>query len=477
MFKPQAVVHSPRRLATKLFYGFGSVAYGVKDNGFSVFLLVYYNQVLGLPAKWVGFAAMIALILDAFIDPLVGYWSDNLRTRWGRRHPLMYAAALPAGLSFALLWNPPAGLDHAQLFLYLLVLAVIVRVFITFYEIPSSALVAELTMDYDDRTSFLGYRFFFGWWGGLTMSLVAYQFFLRPDAAHPVGQLNPQGYAHYGVAGSAIMIAAILVSALGTHGEIKRFKVQPKRPPFNLERNINEIFSTLNHYSFLMMLLAGIFGSMAVGLTFGLGIYFNTFFWGLTSDQISILVLGNYVSAAGALILGPVLSRRFGKKRTAIWLSLFGIFVGPIPFVLRLVGAFPSNGSRVLLPILFVFSTIVTMTSILAAILTSSMVADVVEDSEVMTGRRNEGLFFSANSLILKCVSGVGIFGSGLTLDLVGFPQNAKPGAVSVVVLDRLALAYVPLIAALYLISIACVSAYRISRDRHEENVRQVSVG
>jgi len=229
-----AAIRLPGRLMTKLFYGFGSIAYGVKDNGFSVFLLVYYNQVLGLPAKWVGFAAMIALILDAFLDPLVGYWSDNLRTRWGRRHPLMYAAAVPAGLSFALLWNPPAGLDHQQLFFYLLVLAVIVRIFISFYEIPSSALVAELTMDYDDRTSFLGYRYFFGWWGGLTMSLVAYRVFLQPDATHPIGQLNPHGYAHYGIAGAVIMIAAILVSALGTHREIKHFKVQPKRPPFNL---------------------------------------------------------------------------------------------------------------------------------------------------------------------------------------------------------------------------------------------------
>ena len=75
-------------LSTKLFYGFGSVAFGVKDQGFAFLLLLYYNQVLGMPEKWVGLGIMIALIADAFLDPIVGYVSDNLHTRWGRRHPL-----------------------------------------------------------------------------------------------------------------------------------------------------------------------------------------------------------------------------------------------------------------------------------------------------------------------------------------------------------------------------------------------------
>lgn len=475
MLKSVAPRQPPSKFAAKFFYGFGSVAYGVKDNGFSVFLLIYYNQVLGLPAGLVGFAAMLALFVDAFVDPLVGYWSDNLRTRWGRRHPLMYASAIPVGVSFALLWNPPAHLAQMQLFAYLLVLAVIVRVFITLYEIPSSALVAELTTDYDQRTSFLGYRYFFGWWGGLTMSLVAYRVFLRPAPGFPVGQLNPHGYTEYGLVGAAIMIVSILLSAFGTHGEIRNFKPQPKRPPFNLRHNIHEVFATLNHRSFLMMTLAGFFGAMAIGLTFALGIYFNTYFWALSSSQISVLVLGNYASATAALFLAPILSRRFGKKSAAIVLALFGIFVGPVPLILRLFGLFPVNGSPAIVPILFAFSTIVTATSILANILTASMVADVVEDSELVTGRRSEGLFFSANSLVLKCVSGVGIFGSGLILDLVGFPKNAAPNLVSGAVLGHLALVYVLVTMTLYLASIACVSAYDISRDRHEDNLRRLS--
>ena len=93
------IAHTPERRrdqSTKLFYGVGSIAFGVKDNGFSVLLLLYYNQVLGLDARLAGLAIMIALIVDAVVDPVIGYASDHLHSRWGRRHPFMYAAARPS---------------------------------------------------------------------------------------------------------------------------------------------------------------------------------------------------------------------------------------------------------------------------------------------------------------------------------------------------------------------------------------------
>src|SRR5207237_7837172 len=94
---------------TKVLYGLGAVAFGVKDNGFSFFLLLYYNQLLGLPEAWVGLGIMVALLVDACVDPLVGHLSDHLHARWGRRHPFMYASAVPVALTYGLLCNPPAG--------------------------------------------------------------------------------------------------------------------------------------------------------------------------------------------------------------------------------------------------------------------------------------------------------------------------------------------------------------------------------
>ena len=94
-------------LWTKVSYGFGAVAFGVKDNGFSYFLLIFYSQVIGLDARLVGLALTISLLVDAVFDPILGYWSDNLRSKWGRRHPFMYAAAIPIAATYFLLWSPP----------------------------------------------------------------------------------------------------------------------------------------------------------------------------------------------------------------------------------------------------------------------------------------------------------------------------------------------------------------------------------
>ena len=79
----------------KLFHGLGSVAYGVKDNGFSTFLLIFYSQVVGLDASLVSLALMFALLADAFVDPLIGYFSDRTYTRCGRRLPWLYLDPIP----------------------------------------------------------------------------------------------------------------------------------------------------------------------------------------------------------------------------------------------------------------------------------------------------------------------------------------------------------------------------------------------
>ena len=121
-------------IATKFYYGFGSISYGIKDNGYSYFVLFVYSVVLGLPGWMTGLALNIVLIVDAFSDPLVGYFSDRTKTKWGRRHPFMYAAALPVAISYFFLWNPPSELTDWELFSYLLILSILIRTFITFFS-------------------------------------------------------------------------------------------------------------------------------------------------------------------------------------------------------------------------------------------------------------------------------------------------------------------------------------------------------
>ena len=163
-----------------------------------------------------------------------------------------------------------------------MVVAIVTRTFITFYEIPSSALVPELTDDYDQRTSFMSYRIFFGWYGGMTMLLLAYSVFLQPDKTHKVGQLNGTGYSHYGIVAAVVMFLAILISAAGTHRFIPQFRVAPAERK-GLRQYAREMIATLANRAFLILMLSGIFFYMAVGLVFALNFYVLTYFWMLTS--------------------------------------------------------------------------------------------------------------------------------------------------------------------------------------------------
>lgn len=458
-------------LSTKLYYGFGSVAYGVKDNGFSYMLLLYYNQVLGLPASWVGAGLMVALIVDAFSDPLVGYLSDNLHSKWGRRHPFMYAAALPTALAFFLLWNPPAGLSPEALFAYFVGVAIAVRTCLTFYEIPSTSLVAELTDDYDVRTSMLSYRYFFGWWGGLSMAVLAY-FFLLPQESG--GVLYTPGYQAYGAIGSVIILISILTTALGTHRHIPTLKAPPPKRPFEIGRTIEELKETLANRSFLVLFISALFTAMAAGVSTSLNIYFNSFFWELSTDQMGVLNLPYFLSAVVALFFAPKLSFRMGKKYAALLIAGIAFLAAPLPIALRLLDLFPANGTDTLFYTLFVFGAVEVTLIITASILISAMVADVVEESELATGRRSEGVFFAARSFAQKAVHGIGTFTATLLLTWIDFPSDAQPGEVAPGVLQELGLVYVPVLMVLYVAAFGFLTGYRISRASHEGHLERL---
>ncbi len=462
-------------LSTRIFYGLGSIAFGIKDNGFQTVLLIFYNQVVGLPAALVGIAILLALALDAIIDPIVGQISDSLRTPWGRRHPFMYLSAIPLGVSYLLLWNPPHASQTAQ-FLYLLVVSIIVRTCIGLYEAPSAALAPELTTDYQERTTLLGYRSFFAWFGGLAMYFLAFSVLLRPDATHPIGQLNPVGYSHYGLVAGAAMTVTILLSALGTHSRIRTFTVPPKRAKGGRKR-MQEVIAALSHKSFLALLTSNLFSAAATGLAFSMNIYFYTYFWALTGAQIAILAIANLASAGAAVALARAFSQR-NKRRSAIALFVSGLAVSCLPMILRILGLFPTNNTQILYPLLLAFSFIGLTPMIAASILSSSMIADVVEDSQLRTGRRSEGLFFAANSFVQKSVSGLGVFLSSMMLAVVHFPQTGQlhqGASVDPVIVRNLALLYLPTVVLLYLISAVWLTGYRITRETHEENLRSLT--
>jgi len=473
MQQDAAIKAKMESVPTKMFYGLGSVAFGVKDNGFQTILLPFYNLVLHIPAQLVGLAIGIALVFDAFLDPVVGQVSDNLHTRWGRRHPLMYAAALPVAISYLLLWNPPHWSTGA-LMAYLVVVAVVVRTFITFFEIPNSALVAELTDDYDQRTSFLSFRIFFGWYGGLGMTVLALLVFLAPTKSQPVGQLNAAGYGHYGMWSAIVMFAAIIISSLGTHRFIPYLRKPEERKMTLLEYG-KEMIATLNNRAFLILMVAIIILTLATGLVFALNYYISTFFWLLSTQQMGVLMLAGFVTVFIAFLIGPIASRIFGKVMGAIVLFCTGYVISISPLVLGLMGVWLHPGMPNLLWILLAFGMVSGAMTIGASIPVTAMIADVVEDSEIKTGRRSEGLFFAGNSFLAKAVTGLGLFASGVLLAVSGFPTGAVPGKVDPAIVHHFAVVYLTTITIVYGLGVIALAFFPITRETHQKNLRTLA--
>ncbi len=288
----------PLRFPTRLAYAVGAVANAIKLRGLSTFLMIFYNQVVGLPPQTVGGILMIALIFDAFVDPMVGQISDNFRSRLGRRHPFMYFAALPVSVAYFLLWNPPRDWSHEAIAGYLIACLLTVRLFDTFFELPHNALAPELAKDYDERTKLLSLRVMFTVAGGLGMTVMAYQVFLKEHADGTGGVLSREGYLSYSICAALLIFTTILISTRGTQSQIPYLRAAPSRK-LTFKAMAGEVAATLNNRAFVVATLTGMFIAVAMGARNGLELYIGLFFWGMTQSQLALMT---GVGVAGSLL-------------------------------------------------------------------------------------------------------------------------------------------------------------------------------
>jgi glycoside/pentoside/hexuronide:cation symporter, GPH family len=460
-------------LRIKLGNGFGSVAYGVKDNGFSTLLLLFYSQVLGLEAGLVGLILLVALLLDAMVDPLVGYWSDKTHSRWGKRHPWMYAAILPMAAAWIMLWHPPEA-SQGWLYGYLLLFAFLMRAAVSCYEIPGLSVVPGLTSDYDERTSLTRWRFMFAWAGGLVMLTLAFGVFLVPSERYPVGQLNIDGYELYGWTGAALLVLATTIAALTTHRRIARLDSSPA-VHLPLGQTLRKIRSTLANRAFLILLAATLFGYANNGMTHSSATYILTYYWELPQAGFMAYSFSLFAGVVGAFLLVGFLQSRIEKKSGAVAMVSGSLALGVIPYGLRLTGPFPENGDPLLIPLLFTIVTVSNALAVAAAMLVQSMAADIVEASQEETGERSEGLFFSAYFFTQKCATGLGIFLTGLIISASGFPAKARPGEVAEPVLTSLAVFFLITLVVIAVAYIALIARFPITRADHERRVAKLA--
>lgn len=463
-----------RRLKTgvTLTYGFGSVAYGAKDAAFGTFLLIYYNQVLGLNSFKVGLVIMAALVLDAFIDPMVGILSDRTRSKWGRRHPWLYASAAPIAIGWLLLWNPPAGSEAFRLG-WLFVTAVITRSAVSCFEVPSQALTPELTTDYDERTRITAYRYLFGWAGGLGIVLLAYGVFLLPSDDYPVGLLNLTGYHRLALAAAFLMVVGVLVSAIGTHGEIQRLpKVDVEPQSFGAV--LRELWGTLHNRGFVILILAGVCAYTNQGIGYALSNYFYAYAWRLSPGALQLLPLTLFAGATAAFVIAPRVGRTTSKPRAASLFVLFGALSYVVPYIMLMLDLLPPPGpTRV--AILYPMFAATTALNVSSFILGASMMADVVEESQSRTGRRNEGVFFAGSFFVQKCTSGLGIAAAGSILALAGLQEKMDPATVSQDKVNHLVLMFILIYATLGSVASLLFTRFPFGRAEHEARLSKMA--
>jgi len=457
-------------LSTKIIQGVGAIPDTVKNYAFGVLLLFYYNQVLGVSGTLCGWALGIAMCFDAVTDPMVGSASDNLRSRLGRRHPFMYASAIPMSATIYLIFVPPNGLSEFQLFLWLTVFAVLVRTSMTLFLIPWTALLAELSQDYHERTSIVAYRFLFGWIAGITTGFCTMRFLFPTTPQYTPGHLNPAGYPVFARIIAIVIGAAILFT---THFSRKDIPFLPKPPDerhsFSLLNVLSEVWLALKNKMLLLSFVNMLFSGAIGGTVATLSIYMQTYFWGLIPEEIAWLSL-SFIGAIAAFILVRPIQMRFDKKYIMIACWMLNIVDGVFMINLRLYDVLPPNGNPWLLRLLVLNAVITTAIGVVGGMLGPSITADILDQQELLTGRRQEGVFFSAMSFSTKAISGLGIVLGGFIIDLLRLPRGINPAMVDPLIIRNLGITAGIVLPLFYLLPIGSFWLwYNITQEKHTE--------
>jgi GPH family glycoside/pentoside/hexuronide:cation symporter len=431
----------------------------------STFVFFYYTAVLGLSGSLVGVALAISMAVDSIMDPLIGSASDNLRSRFGRRLPLMLIAAPLTGLALWMLFAPPPGLSGVQLFFWLVVSKLALRGFASMFNLPYAALGAELASGHLPRASIFAYRAITGNVAALAITFVGFGMFFA-------GAGGLQVREHYPSFGLAIGMAMLLAGWLTTGGvwRYARALPQPTTPGapmlLGLAREVPEVF---RNASFRSLFICTVLFWVAAGVNGSLGNHAYTFVWKLRPEQIQFVSYAYY----GAILAGVPASRfllgAFEKK--TVLLQGLGLLIASLTVVhaLRALGLFTLTGATVL-PFLMTSVAVGGLGVALLSVSAPAMMADAADEHEILFGARREGLYFAGLGFASKAATGLGQMAAGFALDALHFPKTAGAGAATVVpehTLRLLILAWGPF-AALFAVGAGlALIPYGVTRARH----------
>jgi GPH family glycoside/pentoside/hexuronide:cation symporter len=453
----------------RLMFAAGQIPEGVQATSFGFFLLFFYNQVLGLSGFLASVAIVIALLVDAVSDPVIGSWSDGVRHRWGRRHPFMYAGAAPFAICFYFLFAPPAGLTETQVFIWLVVFSVLTRTTQSVYSIPHTSLTAELSTDYHERTLLSSLRSVLQSVGTLMVFLIGLQVFFGATPEYPNGQLNPDAYPKFASVFSIIIFLGVLLTAFGTHSYIPYLpQAGPNGHRFSLSNVMREAGMAFGLRSFRAVVLTAVLFGMTMGMVSALSIYLGTLYFQFSLALIGLSfpasIIGSFLGAGLATPLGRIFQE---KKTLLIGGLIWYAFWNTLPIILSLLGLFPKPGDPLLFYLVMTSNAISSAGIGVLTVMIGSMIADITDQHEEKHGSRSEGIYFAASSFAAKAIGGFGIVISGIVVDLAGIQRSATVETINPESLRTLAMAMGPGVLIMIGITVVAASFYDLSRAEH----------
>ncbi len=473
-------------MTSKLGFGVGQLAEGVKAAIFNSFVLFFYNQILGVPATLTALVLGIATFFDAVTDPVAGYLSDRTRSRFGRRHPWLMVSAIPLGASLVMLFCPPSGMSSTFYVVWLLAASLSLHLFITMYHIPHLALGAEMATDYTDRTRVFTYGILFTVLGGWGFYFLAMSVFFPSPPQYSHGLYNPAGYLPLSMAACALVIAGIGLCVWGTWKEIPHlharqlFSSVPSA--YSLSEMLREMLGLFRNPSFRALFFGSLLLTLLAGVKSTFSIYVGIHFWELSSEKLRWFALMVVAGLPVAFVLAPALTCLIDKRRS-LFLALFiTVILESLLISLRLFTDWlPANNDPKLFAMILACFFVGGIVGPITWINILSMLADVADEQEWRTGKRQEGAIFSVRSFSLKASGALGGVLAGVALDMISFPTKAKMGEVSGNIIFKLGLLEGPVYGGMLFLGLLLFFGYRLDRAKVEKiktdlRARQASI-
>jgi len=421
------------------------LAYALPAAGaaFHLFFIQFYflkfaTDVLLVSPAVIGLVMGGSRIWDAVSDPLVGYWSDRTRSRFGRRRPWLLAGIPLLAASSLMVWSPPASLSGGSLTLWCTVSLLGFYSAFTVYTVPHASLGAELTTDHHERSRVFGAQRM-SFVGGMMLAFLAIGY--ASGVVHARAAVRAVAWLG-AVFGSLLLLASPLLLS-----ERREHQGRGAASPWAALRDVAR-----NPHA--RVLLAAWF---VEGLAFGgVGVLapFYAEYVMRRPDLVAVLPAFFVVAGVASIPAWIVLSRRIGKR--AVWLVALvgqGACFG---------GTFLLAGEQIVLSCILLMGA--GMSNACGGAIGASMLADAVDYDELSTGERKEGAYFAAWGFALKLAVGLVVAATGMALEASGFAPNAEQ-APSTLLMLRLLFAGTPTLAAL--LAFALLLRFRIDAKEH----------